>query len=133
MRRSFKRSFASLQEVFSCIEEFFAAERIDRRQLFPVEFAVEELFTNMVKYNAGNAHDIEVDLTRAGDRLEVRLTEFDVDRFDLNAAPAVRTDRPLAERQPGGLGIHLLKKMVDRVDYEYADRRSTTTLIKKLE
>jgi anti-sigma regulatory factor (Ser/Thr protein kinase) len=39
----------------------------------------------------------------------------------------------LDERKPGGLGIHLIKQLMDRVEYEYVDRRSTTTFFKKIE
>jgi anti-sigma regulatory factor (Ser/Thr protein kinase) len=59
--------------------------------------------------------------------LTVRLTDFDVEPFDVTRAPAVDIDKPLAERQIGGLGLHLVRKMADTLRYEFADRRSTIT------
>jgi serine/threonine-protein kinase RsbW len=61
------------------------------------------------------------------DVLTVRLTDFDVDPFDVTRAPQVDIDKPLQERQIGGLGLHLVRKMADTLRYEFADRRSTIT------
>ena len=56
--RSFRRSFDSLEEIFAFTSEFFAAHGIDRGLLPTVDLALEELFTNMVKYSpAGDAVD----------------------------------------------------------------------------
>jgi len=44
----------------------------------------------------------------------------------------VDVDRPLSERQPGGLGIHLVKKLMDRIEYNYVERRGTTKFFKRL-
>ena len=133
MEKRFSRSFDSLHEIFSCLEEYFVGERIDSGSQFAVKLAVEELFTNMVKYNPGGPSEIILDLERAGNRLTVRLTDLDSDPFDITKSAEVRVDRPIEERRPGGLGIHLIKRLMDRIDYEYADRRSTTTLVKLLE
>ena len=132
MQRKFKRNLTSLDEIFVFIGEYFAQEQIDQDHLYAVTFAVEELFTNMLKYNPGNTNDVLLGLEQDNGHLAVSLTDFDVEPFDINKAPEVRIDLPLEARKPGGLGIHLVKKMMDRIDYEYVDRRSTTTLIKKL-
>jgi serine/threonine-protein kinase RsbW len=132
MERRFKRSVNALEKVFAFIGEFFDAEQIDGSHLYAINFSVEELFTNMLKYNVGASRDILVGLRKLDDRLEVRLTDFDVDPFDITKTEEIDVSRPLDEREPGGLGIHLVKKMVDRIEYEYVDRRSTTTVIKML-
>ena len=49
--RSFRRSFDSLEEIFAFTAGFFAANGIDRGLLPTVDLALEELFTNMVKYS----------------------------------------------------------------------------------
>jgi serine/threonine-protein kinase RsbW len=53
--------------------------------------------------------------------------------FDIRAVPDVDVNRDLSDRKPGGLGIHLLKRMVDDIGYEYVDGKSTTTFFKALE
>ena len=133
VQRYFRRSFESLEPVFRFIDDFLRAKAIDPSLREPVNFIVEELFTNMVKYNPGNDHDIALSLGCTPAVLTVRLTDFDVEPFDVTRAPAVDIDKPLAERQIGGLGLHLVRKMADTLRYEFADRRSTITFTMTLE
>lgn len=129
--RRFPRTVDSLPKIFEFIEAFFAQAAIPADHLHAVQFAVEELFTNQVKYQTGGS-PIEVGLGRNGDDLTVRITDFGVEPFDIRAVPDAAVDAPLEKRRAGGLGIHLLKRMVDDVDYEFVDGRSTTTLTKSL-
>lgn len=115
------------------MDGFFARAGIGDEHRIPMQFAVEELFTNLVKYNEGAQRDILLDLRREGRRLLVSLTDFDVQEFDIRKVPDVDVTRDLKDRKPGGLGIHLLKRMVDEVGYEFIDGRSTTTFVKALE
>jgi len=131
--RSFERSYASLDAIFSFLREFFVAEGIDLGLLPLVGMAVEELFTNMVKYAPGKTDPISIRPWRTDRELAVSLTAFDVEEFDITQLPEVDVSRPLEERRPGGLGIHLVRKMMDRVEYEYVDRRSTVTIYRRLE
>jgi anti-sigma regulatory factor (Ser/Thr protein kinase) len=132
IQRYFGRSLASLEHIVEFIDGFFAARALDRELREPVCFIVEELFTNMIKYNPGNSHDIALSLGHAPDRLTVQLTDFDVEPFDVTKAPMVDIDKPLQERQIGGLGLHLVRKMADTLQYDYVDRRSTITFTKAL-
>ena len=53
MQRDFKKHVNSLGEIFAFVEEFFRRRRIDQSHLPTVNLAVEEIFTNMVKYETG--------------------------------------------------------------------------------
>ena len=127
VQRYFARSYDSLEAVFQFVEDFLRARSIDMNLREPVDFIVEELFTNMVKYNPGNEHDIALSMGCTAQVLTVRLTDFDVDPFDVTRARQVDIDKPLQDRQIGGLGLHLVRKMADTLRYEFADRRSTIT------
>ena len=128
----FRRSLDSLNETSEFLRGFFARQGISSGHLESVTLAVEELFTNMLKYGGGDG-EILIGLERKDRELAVSLTDFDVEPFDVTQVPEIRVDRPLSERQPGGLGIHLVKKMMDRIEYQYVDRRGTTTFFKKLD
>jgi phosphoserine phosphatase len=130
VQRYFKRSFASLDAIFQYVEDFLGAKSIDGGLREPVCFIVEELFTNMVKYNPGNQHDIALSLGHVDETLTVRLIDFDVAPFDVTRAPPVDVTKPLEERAIGGLGLHLVRQMADTIRYEYADGRSTITFTK---
>jgi anti-sigma regulatory factor (Ser/Thr protein kinase) len=132
-QRSFPRTAACLPEIFAFMDAFFKSAGIGDRHRAPMHFAVEEMFTNLVKYSKGGTKDILIELKREGRRLLVSLTDFGVQKFDIRNVPDVDVNRDLKDRKPGGLGIHLLKRMVDDVGYEFVDGRSTTTFVKALE
>lgn len=133
VEKSFPRTAACLPDIFAFMDTFFEGAGVGEPARFPAQFAVEELFTNLVKYSRGGTRDISIELARDNGRLIVSLTDFDVEPFDIRNVADVRTDADIKDRKPGGLGIHLIKRMVDEIDYRYADGRSTTTFFKSLE
>lgn len=133
MHKQFVRSYDSLKEIFDFTEAFFETENIAESTRYPVHFAMEELFTNMVKYNPGNSHDIRLDIERGENDVTVTITDFDVEAFDVTANRKVDTESKLADRPVGGLGLHLIRHMVDTLNYHYADRQSRITFTKGFE
>lgn len=131
-RREFERSFEALATVFEFLQHAPALAGAGAEARYAIDFAVEELFTNMVKYNARGGGRIGLELEREGDVVTCRLTDPDSERFDVTAAPDVDIHRPTAERQPGGLGLHLIRRMVDQVDYDFDSGRSRITFRKTL-
>jgi serine/threonine-protein kinase RsbW len=132
VQAKFKRAFGSLEGIFALIQEFFLKEGLNSRHFHTICLAAEELFTNMVKYNQGHENEILICLWKADDRLCMSLTDFEVDPFDITQAPPASEDMPLQDRQPGGLGIHLVRQMMDDITYEYENRQSRITVAKDL-
>jgi anti-sigma regulatory factor (Ser/Thr protein kinase) len=132
MRASFKREIGSVTDVHDLVSEFFSCKGIDADQRYAVDLAVEEIFTNMVKYNRATDCEIDVELVLHNDRLTIRLTDPQTEPFDITAASNVEIDLPLQERPIGGLGLHLVKSLMDEVDYDHTERRSTVTLVKRI-
>ncbi len=132
--RLFRRSFDSIAGLADFTREVFARDHLDLRILPTVDLAVEELFTNMVKYARGSDAAVRLSLTEIPCGVEVSLTDFGVDRFDPTRAPEVDVHAPIEERRPGGLGLHLIKKMVDSIEYHYdeASRQGRVTFRKTL-
>ena len=130
--RSFSRSFDSLEEIFAFTSEFFGQHGVDRDLLPTVDLVLEELFTNMVKYAPEGAPSIRLEMARAPDGVEVSLTDYDVDLFDVTEAPDADINLPIEARKPGKLGLHLVRRLVDSLQYEYSiERRQSRTTFRK--
>jgi len=59
---AFKRTFDSIPSIFALTEDAFAREGIDTRLLHAVDLALEELFTNMVKYSTTTNGAVQVEI-----------------------------------------------------------------------
>jgi anti-sigma regulatory factor (Ser/Thr protein kinase) len=127
---SFERSFDTLPAMVAFTADTFADLKIDERLLPTVDLAMEELFTNMVKYGGDSRVAVDIDITAIDDGVELTLTDQNVEPFDITQAPDVDIQLPIEQRQPGGLGLHLIRRMVDTIEYEYTkeSRRSRITL-----
>jgi phosphoserine phosphatase RsbU/P len=127
----FARRIDALGAIFAFVGTEFVRHGIDPSLRRPVEFTVEELFTNMVKYSHGGG-EVQLSLLPIPDGVEATLIDEGVEPFDPTSVPEVDVELPLAERQPGRLGIHLVKRLVDRIDYAYrADRRQSRITFRK--
>ena len=132
--RAFRRSLDALDDIFSFTEEFFVSRGIDTSLRYAVDLAIDELFTNMVKYNPEAPELISIEFERVKNGLSVSMIDYQRPAFDpTEEAPEVDVDAPADARDEGGLGIHLVKEMVDSIDYQYedADGRATITFTKE--
>jgi serine/threonine-protein kinase RsbW len=130
--RTFRRDVGQLPEIVAFTAEAFAGQGIDPELLNTVDFAVEELFTNMVKYGGASRADVRIEVTGVEGGVEVALTDYDVDRFDVTASREADVNTPIEARRPGGLGLQLTRRLVDSIEYEYSEegRRSRITFRK---
>jgi phosphoserine phosphatase RsbU/P len=133
--RAFARRIDSLPDIFAFTSGSVASLGIDPSLLYAVDFTVEELFTNMVKYSKMSVSAVDLTLSRISDSgggVEVVLTDHDVEPFDVTQAPDVDIDLPIEQRTPGGLGLHLIRRMVDSITYEYIkETRQSRTVFRK--
>lgn len=125
MRRCFPRTIQSLDPVFRFIADAYLEAGIDDVRRVDTQLIVEELFTNMVRHNRGGSQEIAILLERAGSELRIELTDFAVDPFDPADAPAPNTQVPPEQRRPGGLGLHLVRKLAEKMEYRYENGNST--------
>lgn len=133
MHKSFKRDVAALEKIFRFTNEFSSAKKISKSATFAMNLAIEELFTNIIKYSADNGNDISIHLDIAGNDLVIKITDFDVERFDITESSKIDVGKSLEERKVGGIGLHLVRNMVDKITYEYEGRTACITLVKHLE
>jgi serine/threonine-protein kinase RsbW len=114
-------------------------ERFGKRTGLPVEIlsririACDEVVSNIIAYAFPHdgEHDIEISLAMVGRRLVVRVSDDGTPFDPLTVAPP-DLKAPLAERQVGGVGIHVVRNLFDEVTYERRSDRNVLTLASKL-
>jgi anti-sigma regulatory factor (Ser/Thr protein kinase) len=131
--KSFAKSLDSLGGVFDFLQTFIERHAITEKDAFSINLVVEELFTNMVKYSGGADRRIEIRLDKNDCRVNLQLTDFDSEPFDPASASKVDVNAPIEQRQPGGLGLHIVRTLVDDLRYELDERTLKVSVSKSLE
>lgn len=91
--------------------------------------ALDEIYCNITRYS--HARQAQLRLTRLGDSV---MLSFSDDGIPYNPLQAPTPDVTLSaeEREEGGLGIFMVRKLMSQVDYQYKDNRNCLTLTLRL-
>ena len=120
--------------VGTIVREFGRWHGIPEDALFVVNLSLDELVTNIVTHSQKQPPPPqEIVLRLSTVQNEVRAeVEDEGCAFNPLSIPVPDVDAPLHERSPGGLGIHLVRSLMDSVDYERVGRRNRLTMCKKV-
>ncbi|WP_147819763.1 ATP-binding SpoIIE family protein phosphatase [Salidesulfovibrio onnuriiensis] len=117
------------------VEAFCSRHDFPAKLIFNLTLVLDELITNIISYGYSDMdeHPIEVSIATDGNLIRLRI-EDDAEPFNILEAPAPELDTPLEERnrQIGGMGIHIVKKLVNCLRYERKDGRNILTLEKAI-
>jgi serine/threonine-protein kinase RsbW len=124
---------AQLAVLTQFLQDFWAEERLPPEHALSFELALEEIFVNVVTHGApaDKVPAVEVTLLlREGD-LSMTL-EDDGPEFDPLSLPPPDVTAGLRERRQGGLGVHLVRQLMDAVTYRRVATRNRLTMSKRL-
>jgi serine/threonine-protein kinase RsbW len=115
------------------VESFGKCENLSGDVVFAAKLVLEELLTNTISYGYGDksAQLIEIRLEVRGDQLIIRTVDDGL-AFNPRTAKEPNIESSLKDRAIGGLGIHLVKSLMDRVEYRHKDGKNHVTLRKRL-
>lgn len=126
-------AMADLHALAAFVDAACAEAGVGEDVAFAVRLAVEEAFTNIMEHGyGGDGGPVTVALDADARRVRVVLRD-EAPVFDPLDAPAPDLDAALEEREPGGLGWHLVHLVMDAVEHEPATPRGNVlTLTKRL-
>jgi anti-sigma regulatory factor (Ser/Thr protein kinase) len=128
-----KSAFDEIPAANKAVSRWLADRKAAPAVDYLANLAIEELVTNCVKYGYDDSaeHVIEIELRLSAGELILTVTD-DGHAFNPLELPERDTDIPAEDLPVGGLGIHLLRKMSDRMDYARTDGKNRLTLRKSL-
>jgi sigma-B regulation protein RsbU (phosphoserine phosphatase) len=115
------------------IDEVCEAAGLDMSDTMSVNLALEEAVVNVMDYAypANAPGEVTIEAEADDERMKFVITDHGIP-FDPTAKAEVDTTLSLEERPTGGLGIHLVRQIMDSINYERENDKNVLTLRKKL-
>ena len=112
------------------MEEFFQQNGLAPAPLSQINLALEEALANVIMYAypEGTQGDVTLSMKVEGNAIRMEISDKGVP-FNPLQQQEVDLDVPLEERKIGGLGIYLIKEIMDSVTYEYREGRNVLRLV----
>ena len=123
---------AQLPVLTRFLKEFWSAAGLPPAESARFELALEEVFMNVVMHGSaapGTQVEVSVILRDGGLTL---MVENDGPAFDPLLLPAPDVAASLEERKVGGLGVYLVRQMMDVVCYQRVAARNQLRMTKRL-
>jgi len=122
-----------VRKAADALARFAKARRITPDEAWPVQLALNEWLTNIVEhaYRDRRTGVIDVSYLLTDGALSVTVID-DGPEFDPLSLPPPDTDEPIENRQPGGLGVHFIRQLMDSVEYSRTEGRNTLVFSKKV-
>jgi anti-sigma regulatory factor (Ser/Thr protein kinase) len=120
-----------IERVVALAERFGEEHQLPAEVVMTIHLVLDEVVANVIAhaYDDTAEHQIRVTLTFDESLLAIRV-EDDGRPFDPLAAPPPDLDLPLEERPVGGLGIHIVRSVMDDVEY-HRDGGRNVLIMKK--
>ena len=119
-----------INEIFNALCEEYQIPGIIYRKF---NIAFDELINNIISYgyNDKNEHEIKIRINITAKQLQVSI-EDDGIAFNPLKSGDPDINASIEDREIGGLGIHMVKKLMDNVSYKRYPKKNLTTLFKKI-
>jgi len=103
----------------------------DMETTMRMNLAIEEAVVNVIDYAypSGTVGSVDINVTIYDNHMEFVISDSGTP-FDPTKKEDVDISLPVEERRIGGLGIHLVRQLMDKINYERKDGHNILTLIK---
>jgi anti-sigma regulatory factor (Ser/Thr protein kinase) len=124
---------SEMQRVVALVEQFGATHSIPDRIINELNLCLDEILNNTISYgyDDGDSHCIRVTLALADGAVTAEVVD-DGKPFDPRQSTPPDPSQGLRQRRPGGVGLHFVQALMDRVDYARKDGCNRLKLHKKL-
>ncbi len=129
----FAAKFEFLDEIREFVGDIARQGGFSEKDVYNIQLATDEAASNMIEHAYENIPDGVIDLSCGMEDEQIRIVLIDYgEPFDPSAIPLPDLKADLSDRKIGGLGIFLMRKLMDEVHYEpKPDKSNVLTMIKR--
>jgi anti-anti-sigma factor len=124
--------YQNIPGIAEFVNEAALAAGLSTDEAFHCQLSADEACTNVIEhaYGAEDAGRIEVTCVIDPGIITVRIVDYG-QPFDPGAVPEPADTNELDQIEPGGIGLHLMRKLMDEVRFEFGDSHNTLTMVKR--
>jgi len=129
---TFPAELENLQPMLKFIRDGAEELGFESKKMNQVQMASEEALVNIISYAYPDGRG-DVEITRSieeGKGLVIQIVDWGI-AFDPLSRPDPDTEASIEERDIGGLGVFMMRNIMDEVHYERAEDRNILTLVKQ--
>ena len=122
---------AEIPEVSAWLEEVMQASGFSEEAILDTQLAVEEAITNVIVHGYKKpGGEVSITCHISSDCLEVEIADT-APRFDPLSIPEPNIESSIDQRSIGGLGVFLIRQVMDGVSYRYENGKNILVLTKR--
>lgn len=130
----FEANFENLDEIREFVGKAARHVGFSDKEVYSIQLAADEASSNIIEhaYAGIEGGKLEIDLSTSENELKIVMRDRGKP-FDPASVPEPNVKADLSERKIGGLGMYLMRKLMDEVTYESSpESGNTLTMIKRL-
>lgn len=124
-----------LERLTVFLEEAAADWGLSKDLLFNLNLVAEEVVSNIILYGFKDnptEETILIELFYRQGELKICVTDHGMEFNPLTIPPPDDLDKPVSERNIGGLGVYFVRQLMDKVEYHREDNSNILILTKKI-
>ena len=129
-----KNQVSELEKVAQFVEEIGEERGLNMELQMNLNLVMEEMVSNVIFYAYPEGEDAEIELLAKSDGKELTFVLSDQGKeFDPTAKEDANPDINPADREIGGMGIFIVKNIMNKVTYQRLEGRNLLTMTKGIE
>lgn len=128
-----QNNLSEVRSLVAAISDLCRRHSLLQKDIEDISLTLEEVCVNIISYayNDHDSHEIKVHFQLNSKGLTIRV-EDDGKPFNPLMVPTPDLNKPVDQQQEGGLGIYLMRKLMDGVDYQRAEGHNVLSFHKRV-
>jgi serine/threonine-protein kinase RsbW len=129
---TFPANFNFLDEIREYVGQRARKAGFSDKEIYSIQLAADEASSNVIEHAYAGYSNATFELTCDFEKDHLTITLLDHGKsFDVSKVPAPELNVDLSDRKIGGLGIYLMRKLMDEVRYDITPAGNLLTLVKR--
>ncbi len=126
-------NLSEIERLSKAVAEFGEKNNLSSEVIYDVRLALEEVVSNIINYGFEDnyEHQISIEMNLQGETLTMKIKD-DGKPFNPLEVKSTNLDKPFDEREIGGMGIHIVRKLMDKILYKREEGNNVLQLTKYL-